>query len=245
MTSPQIAIQARIWGLDNLNETYPDIFDKASACGYAGVESRLSLLSDVKKLQSYLSSAPLKLVALHANLKQFDPEAENKIDLPLLLDRMNTVGAEYLLVSFGKQKEYGPWFELAGRLAETCAENNITFCYHNHAGEFDYPSFFDELTNDYGVNLAADIAWIWRAGADPAAFIDKYAPYIRYVHVKDATSGGEWKELGSGEVDLQRALHRTAALNLPWWTVEQDDTDKDPSESAIISRAYLRNHFAL
>jgi sugar phosphate isomerase/epimerase len=245
MTTPQIAIQARLWGLDNLDQTYPDIFDKALKCGYAGVESRCSLLDDMPKLQSYLSSTPLKLVGLHANLRDFDPQADNAIELNALLDNMNTIGTEFLLVSLGKQKEYGRWFELAGKLAETCVASNVTFCYHNHAGEFEYSPFFDELTEHYGVQLAADLAWVWRAGQDPVEFIDRYASHIRYVHMKDSTSGGKWKELGHGDIDLQKALHRTAALNLPWWTVEQDDTDKDPSESAAISRAYLRYRFGL
>ncbi|TNJ66995.1 sugar phosphate isomerase/epimerase [Paenibacillus hemerocallicola] len=243
MTTPQIAIQARIWGLANLHQTYPDIFTKALQCGYAGVESRWSLLDDMEGLRTYMSTVPLKLVGLHANLKDFDPLADKRIGLQELLDKMNVLGTSYLLVSFGKQKEYGRWFELAGKLAETCAASQVTFCYHNHAGEFEYPSFFDELTGQYGVPLAADLAWVWRAGRDPVEFIDRYAPYIRYVHVKDSTSGGAWKELGQGDIDLPQALRRVSALNLPWWTVEQDDTDKDPTESATISRAYLRNHF--
>ncbi|GAA3401493.1 sugar phosphate isomerase/epimerase [Paenibacillus hodogayensis] len=243
MTSPQIAIQARIWGLVNINQTFPAIFDQAWECGYAGVESRFTLLDDMEKLQTYLSSTPLKLVALHAGLKQFDPQAADYTDIHALLDKMNAIGTDYLLVSLGKQPEYGRWFELAGRLAEICAKSNVTFCYHNHADEFEYSPFFDELTGSYGVPLAADLAWVWRAGQDPARFIDRYAPHIRYVHVKDSTSGGQWKELGQGDIDLQAALRRTAALHLPWWTVEQDDTDKDPSESAGISRTYLRNHF--
>lgn len=245
MSSPQIAIQARLWGLEQLHTTYPTIFDKAWSCGYAGVESRISLLDDMDKLQTYLSSTPLKLAGLHANLKQFDPQANDSIDIDALLDNMNKLGTEFLLVSFGKQKEYDRWFELAGTMAQTCAKRNVVFCYHNHAWEFEHAPFFDELTGIYGVPLAADLAWIWRAGRDPAQFLDRYAPNIRYIHVKDATSDGNWKELGRGDVDLPKALRSAAALNLPWWTVEQDDTDQDPSVSAGISRTYLRDHFGL
>jgi sugar phosphate isomerase/epimerase len=245
MTTPKIAIQARIWGLENINQTYPEIFDEAYKCGYAGVESRCSLLDDMTKLQTYLSSTPLKLVGLHSNLKDYDPNSDKCMDVSALLDKMNTIGIEYLLVSFGKQKEYERWFELAARVSETCAKSNVKFCYHNHAGEFEHEPFFDDLTGKYGVNLAADLAWVWKAGKDPVAFIDRFAPYIQYVHVKDTNAAGQWKELGNGDIDLSSMLKRTAELNLPWWTVEQDNTDRDPSESASISRAYLRNHFNL
>jgi sugar phosphate isomerase/epimerase len=245
MASPQIAIQARIWGLDNLQQTYPGKFAQALASGYAGVESRLSLLDEYAPLQAYLASTPLKLVALHANLKQFDPAADQAVDLPAVLEKLNAIGTTNIIVSFGKQPEYGRWFELAARTAEICAKSGVQFLYHNHAGEFAYAPFFDELTRTYGVQLAVDLAWVWRAKQDPAAFVERHADYIRYVHIKDSTSNGIWRELGQGEIDLLPALQRVAALNLPWWTVEQDETDRDPSESAAISRAYLREQFRL
>src|SRR5690242_15465771 len=103
MSQPQIAIQARIWGLERLNERFPQIFEEASSCGYAGVESRITLLNEIDALQAYLAAKPLKLVGLHANLKSFDPQADDALDLNAVLEKANVLSIPYILVSFGKQ----------------------------------------------------------------------------------------------------------------------------------------------
>ena len=241
--TPNVAIQVRMWGLDRLTTDYPQIFDEITEAGYDGVESRYALVAE-EGLGEYLADHPLRLVALHANLKSFAPRAEQPVDIAWLLEKMNELGSEYLLVSLGEQPEYELWFELAARLSETCKARGVQFCYHNHAGEFAASeAFFDELTS-YGISLAADLAWVWRAGENVVDFVERYKDFIKYVHVKDAAADA-WKELGEGEVALGNVLPRVAELNLPWWTVEQDTTDRRPLDSARISRAYLKSRLGV
>lgn len=239
MSRPKIAIQARLWGLERVAADYRSVFDEIVQAGYDGVETRYTLVED-ESLSGYLSSRPLKLVALHANLGGFDPENVQRIDLERLLERMNALGSRYLLVSFGKQADYTRWLELAASVSERCAAQGVTFCYHNHADEFSTDDFFDDLTA-HGIALAADLAWVWRAGQDIGAFIDRYKDAIKYVHMKDATMTA-WRELGRGEIALHPLLERLRALELPWWTVEQDSTEGDPLESSRISRNFLKQH---
>ena len=241
--TPNVAIQVRMWGLDRLATDYPQIFDEITEAGYDGVESRYTLVAE-PHLGKYLADHPLRLIALHANLKSFAPQAEQPVDIAWLLEKMNELGSEYLLVSLGEQPDYGVWFELAARLSQTCKAHGVQFCYHNHAGEFAASeAFFDELTN-YGISLAADLAWVWRAGENVVDFVERYKHSIKYVHVKDATAD-TWKELGEGEVALGDILPRVTELNLPWWTVEQDTTDRRPLDSARISRAYLESRLGV
>jgi hypothetical protein len=42
-------------------------------------------------------------------------------------------------------------------------------------------------------------------------------------------------------MDLVALVDELKTLHLEWWTVEQDETDKVPIESAIISRKFLQN----
>jgi sugar phosphate isomerase/epimerase len=240
MAAPKIAIQARIWGLERVEKEYPQVFDEAIEAGYDGIECRSALLVEQEDgLRKYLSSRELSIIALHANLKSFDTEDRKQI-LEDLLERMNRIGSKYLLVSMGRMPEYTKWFELAAKVSEQCAQAQVQFCYHNHAGEFEKGyQFFDELTRSYKVALAADLAWVYRAGKNVEEFVERYAEHIKYVHVKD-TKGEQWKELGEGEVNLKPILQHVAALNLPWWTVEQDSTDQEPMKSATISREYLK-----
>ncbi|CAG7608240.1 hypothetical protein PAESOLCIP111_01041 [Paenibacillus solanacearum] len=246
MSTPSIAVQARLWGLERVASHYTEVFDEIRQAGYAGVETRFTLLQEQEQgIADYLRRHPeFSLVALHAGLKGFDREDVEET-LRRLLEQMNRVQTRYLLVSMGSEKEPEPWFELAAKISELCDEYGVTFCYHNHAAEFNEGTdFFDRLTGTYKVKLAADLAWVHRAGQNVTAFIDRYAESIRYIHVKD-TLGDQWKELGEGEVPLLPILKQASALQLPWWTVEQDDTKREPLLSASISRDYLRDQFGL
>ncbi|MDB5085604.1 MAG: sugar phosphate isomerase [Bacilli bacterium] len=243
MTAPKIAIQARVFGLERVAEEYPQVFNEMLEAGYAGAEVRSSLLDDPDAMLRCLAERPaFTLLALHTNLKSFDTDDRKEV-LQKLLERMNRAGSKYLLVSMGREADVHKWFQLAAEISEQCAEAQIQFCYHNHAGEFaNGDQFFDELTGQYKVALAADLAWVHRAGRNVVEFVDRYADAIQYVHVKD-TKGEQWKELGEGEVNLKPILERVTALNLPWWTVEQDSTDQEPLLSATISRTYLKKEF--
>ncbi|WP_068605171.1 sugar phosphate isomerase/epimerase family protein [Paenibacillus swuensis] len=242
MSNTKVAIQARLWGLTQVAENFAAVFDQAALAGYAGVEVRYTiLLEQEQQLKRYLQRNPdFSLAALHANLLAFEKQ-EGKERLKRLLEGMNELEIPYLIVSMGYEPQQQPWFELAAQVRELCGEEGTTLCYHNHAAEFTggTASFFDTLTKSYHVPLAVDLAWVHRAGVDVIDFIDRYSEDIRYVHVKD-TLGEQWKELGEGEMNLEPLLHRLADLRLPWWTVEQDFTDRDPFLSASMSRNYLK-----
>jgi sugar phosphate isomerase/epimerase len=243
MTNPKIAIQTRLWGLERVEREHKLVFDEVRRAGYDGIECRSTMLAQQQEeLLQYISSNAFSIIAVHANLKSFATNDREQV-LGELLERMNRLGCKYLINSMGRSPDYRDWFDIAAQLSERCARANVQFCYHNHAGEFDYGySFFDELTRNFKVDLAVDLAWVYRAGYDVEAFIERYADHIKYVHVKD-TAVEQWKELGEGQIRLKPILQRIMDLKLPWWTVEQDTTDKEPIESAMISRKYIREQF--
>lgn len=239
---PKIAVQARLWGLDRVKREYAAVFDEMIEAGYDGAEGRITLLEDEEGIVRCLSIRPsFALIALHASLQQFGTP-DGKRDLEWMMERMARIGSRYLLVSMGAEADRPQWLELAAELSERCALAGIQFAYHNHDGEFtDGYGFFDRITSQYKVKLAPDLAWIYRAGYDPAAFISRYSDSIAYVHLKDV-SGAQWKELGAGDVPLLPLLPRLDGLRLPWWTVEQDDSERSSVQSAMMSRRFLRGH---
>ncbi|QHT61179.1 sugar phosphate isomerase/epimerase [Paenibacillus lycopersici] len=242
---PKIAIQARLWGLDRVKREYAAVFDEMIEAGYDGAEGRITLLEDEEGIGRCLGVRPsFSLIALHAGLQQF-AEQEGKAGLDSMLEGMARLGSRYLLVSMGAEADRPQWLELAAELSERCASAGIQFAYHNHDGEFaDGYGFFDRLAKQYNVKLAADLAWIYRAGHDPSAFVSRYADSIAYVHLKDV-AGQQWKELGAGSVPLLPLLPRLDELRLPWWTVEQDDSERPAGDSAAFSRQFLREHAGL
>ena len=123
----------------------------------------------------------------------------------------------------------------------------LTLCYHNHAFELE-ESFDGELgldilyNNSSAANLSAeiDVYWVKRGGADPAAYLAKYAGRIPLVHAKDMDTAGNFAEGGAGTLDFAAIFAAAEAGGVTTYVVEQDTCPGDPLESVALSIANLR-----
>jgi sugar phosphate isomerase/epimerase len=235
LTAKKIAIQTQLWGNDKLEVDFQPIFDEVIEAGYDGVECRFTVFKQKDKLKSYLQNHSLTIIGVHIGVRLLFEEGELKRDLFDLIRDMKEFGIKNLLISGGKMEQIF-------RLADECAKENIQLLYHNHAFEFDEEyRLFDEIANYPGVSLALDIGWLYRAGYQLEDFLDRYGKHIKYFHIKDTTKQDQWKELGNGDLPMNEIIKRIGQLPMDWWTVEQDDTELTPFESAAISRKYLTN----
>jgi sugar phosphate isomerase/epimerase len=124
--------------------------------------------------------------------------------------------------------------------------------YHNHDFEFEAvggsTSGMDILLNELDFNivdLCLDVGWVWRAGLDPAVWMQQHRDQIGYLHLRDF-AGEESVALGQGSMDLEPIVATMNSLpNVRWIVIEQDPTAPDPLKSMSDSRAYLRDKFAV
>lgn len=238
MTAKKIAIQTQLWGNDKLEVDFQPIFDEVIKAGYDGVECRFTVFKQKEKLKSYLQNHPLTIVGVHTGARLLFEEGELKEDFFELIGNMKEFGIKNLLISGGKIK-----LEQIFKLADECVKENIQLLYHNHAFEFDEEyRLFDEIANYPGISLALDIGWLYRAGYRLEDFLDRYGEQIKYFHIKDTTKQEQWKELGNGDLPMDEIIEKIKQIPMDCWTVEQDDTELTPFESARISREYLSNH---
>lgn len=73
--------------------------------------------------------------------------------------------------------------------------------YHNHSGEFlpnlDGQIAEEELANRTKVNLELDTFWVFNAGLDPVATMEKYRERVSFIHLKDGIpASGDVKAIG-------------------------------------------------
>ncbi len=135
-------------------------------------------------------------------------------------------------------------------VGQACREVGVTFCYHNHAWEFQRleggrQGLYVLLgrTDPALVKLAMDIFWLHIGGVSPAAFIAQHADRAGYYHFKDGaqTPGGpRFIELGQGEVDLVGARDEALRHPLDWIVCEQDRSELEPQDSIRRSFGYLK-----
>jgi sugar phosphate isomerase/epimerase len=133
----------------------------------------------------------------------------------------------------------------------------LHFCYHHHSFEFvkygeqtGWDVFVERLDKDL-VGFECDVFWLAAAGLDPAATITKLGKRVKLVHLKDRAAGEpqldeskvaptQFKEVGSGTLDMPAILKAAKAVGVAHYFVEQDQVPADPIASLKQSITYLR-----
>ncbi len=74
--------------------------------------------------------------------------------------------------------------------------------------------------------LELDLGWVWYAGADPFALLERAGERAPLVHVKDMRKdgGAVHVPLGAGDVDYGRLMDTAGTAGVEWLILEQDET---------------------
>lgn len=253
----QIAVQTRPWGPEMNREHLEQVLDEVAAAGYDGIEIGAQHL-DLNRPAAFgrlLSDRGLQLAAVHVGGEIYDPRAvrEAMANLERAISFAAAAGAAFLAFS-GKAKtgksdaEFCFEAESLNTIGEVCRENGLALVYHNHYWEIADGCrelhYLCDHTDAALVSLCLDVAWVWRGGADPVAVAREFLPRIGYLHLKDSTAG-EWRELGYGSLDLAGLRDAVLHKRFAWAVVEQDETVGPALDSAVISRAYLREQWGV
>jgi len=178
----------------------------------------------------------------------------SNLDRTKLIREMAVTGARDVcnsgLLKWGNHAadDYREAIKVLNTLGRDLHREGISFHYHNH--DFEFAKVDGDKTGmdllleglDFSVlDLCVDVAWVDRAGVNPAQFLKDHADLIGYIHMKDQ-NGTDWTELGRGRVDFG-SCDFTGLPRLRHLVVEQDTTQIDPFESIRISREFLRNKY--
>jgi len=208
------------------------------------------------EIRAALDAAELTAIAGHYSVEAFERDFDGSVDF------WRTLGAAD--VAPGSMMEecrdtLEGWLAGARRLDTIGAKlraEGLRYSYHNHAFEFER---FDgdprckldilyDATSAKNVYAELDTAWVYVGGADPAAYLRRYAGRCPVIHVKDAVLHGaadgsaKLVELGRGELDWPSVFDAARRAGVEWCVYEQDDCDGDPFESAQVSYDFLRVH---
>lgn len=212
-----------------------------AAAGFTNVETYGGLYGDPASLAAALVSAGLTARSGHFGLDQL----ENDFDR--MVDAAREIGIHTLVVPYvGDERGEGTagWRAFGERLHVLAARlraQGLRFAWHNHDFEFvPLPDGTFPIEHILGDELdwEADVAWIIRAGADPAAWLHRFAGRVKLVHVKDIAPLGEnaaeggWAYVGTGTVDWAGLWRNCVAAGAEIMIAEHDN----PSDAARFAR---------
>jgi sugar phosphate isomerase/epimerase len=241
-----------------LPERPAEILRALDAIGYREAEGNFA---DLGKIIPALAGTQMKLVSVHVDIPLVLKGKDD--DLARAFAEVRRSGASYAVFPYLPPADRGG-LDAIRRLAdklnsagEKCRAAGLTFCYHNHAFEFEPMAGTTPLeallnhTDKKLVGLELDVFWASVAGHDPAEMLQKLAGRVHLLHLKDKASGTPvmykespgakaFKEIGNGVLDWPKILRAAEAARVEHYFVEQDQTPGNPVDSLRLSMEYLK-----
>ncbi|MBO9874734.1 MULTISPECIES: sugar phosphate isomerase/epimerase family protein [Xanthomonas] len=205
------------------------------------------------ELKQLLDKYAIKAISSHVQL------ADLRKDLDGAVAFNRSIGNTTLVVPYLDQKERptdaAGWTALGkelGQLATRARAKGMRLAYHNHDFElvdFDGKTGLELLFAAAGPDLQTelDLAWVARAGYDPAAMLGKFKGRMFAVHAKDnapkgqAEDEGGFAAVGKGVLNWNAILPAAAGSGVQWYIIEHDQP-RDPATVVKTGAAYLREH---
>ena len=253
----KIGIQTRPWGPEMNRQHLSEVLDDIANTGYDGFEIGAQHLEidQPEVLRDLAAVHELRIIGIHVGGEIYNPKSlQAALDnLERIVVYAKGVGASYIPFS-GKMKQNKTAIELdhqaqnLNRIGRLCQKHGLQLCYHNHFWEIEQDCaelrYLCNNTDPALVSLCLDIGWVQRAGGSPVAVAEAFMNRIGYFHLKD-TSPDEWLEVGYGTVDFASLFKLIEGHYDGWLVIEQDETKRQPVESAQMSRSYLKEQFGL
>jgi sugar phosphate isomerase/epimerase len=227
------------------------------AIGYREVEATYDNLD---RIWAALEATSLKPVSIHLNTVLFAPGKEDA--LARAIDKVKERGFKYAVYPYVEPAERGGLDKIRAladqlnRVGERCRAAGLSFCYHNHAFEFEPMNGttpFQVMADTFDKSLVGfeiDAFWVSVAAHDPVEILKKMSGRVHLVHLKDKAKGtpvmyketvpaSAFKEVGHGVLDWPAILRAAESAGVSHYFVEQDETPGDPIESLRQSFAYI------
>ena len=221
--------------------------------GVHAVETVGTQNTSATELNQLLDRYSIKAISSHV------PLAELRGNLDGVVAFNRSIGNTTLVVPYLDAKDRptdaAGWTALGqelGRLAKQVRGKDMRLAYHNHDFElvdFDGRTGLELLFAAAGPDLQTelDLAWVARAGLDPAVMLAKLRGHVFAVHAKDnapkgqAQDEGGFAAVGQGVLDWNAILPAAAAAGVHWYIIEHDQP-RDPAKVIQTGADYLREH---
>jgi sugar phosphate isomerase/epimerase len=229
------------------------ILDTVKSAGYQHVELIGSHLDDATHVRQSLDQRGLTASSSHVSIATLRTRFDET------MAACKTLGFTQLFMpSVPPEERQSPdpyWTALGRELAQMAwraKDRGIDLGYHNHHWELnvqaDGRTALDCLFAGAGnspLKWQADVAWLVRGNADPAALMAQYKDRVVSVHAKDLAPANTkldedgWDDVGHGVLDWRNTLAPASVANGAQWFVAEHDKPNDPARFARNSFAFL------
>lgn len=254
----------------DMEQDFAGTLKKVKSFGYEGVEFAGLFGHSAAEVKKMCEDAGLVPISAHVSFDQMVQDND-------LLKVYRDIGCKYVVIpSISKLSEpgtekYAKDIENMKLLAEKAKGLGMKLGYHNHdfelrkyGGKYMLDHIFEDVPADL-LQTEVDTCWVNVGGADPAAYLRKYAGRAEIIHLKDfagqksenmyalidvnegkkkdTVGDFEYRPLGMGLQDVPSILAAAKDAGAKWVVVEQDEPSlgKTPLECIRVSMDYLNS----
>lgn len=241
-----------------------DLVNAIADAGYSGIETTDTMIGEFTEnpveFAKYIDGAGLALVSFaFGSTSGFTEKDKIEADLETAKrwidfaahfpDALVSMGSATVMSEGSRDKKFAIAADIYNRCNQIGNSTGVTLAIHpsSHHNTLlfsrkDYDQIFALLDKDVG--WVPDTGHILRGGIDMLETLKAYSDRIRYIHLKDVDSDGNWAMLGKGICDSEAVI--TAAQKAPHfngWLVLEEESDfaaSDPNNAIKINRDTLR-----
>ncbi|MFT3762971.1 MAG: sugar phosphate isomerase/epimerase [Pseudoxanthomonas sp.] len=254
-----------VFARDAATQVKPIAVQMYSLRSIASLEDRLKIVHDAGihavetvgtqdvpagELKRLLDKYSIKAISTHAPLS----ELRDNLDAVMAFNKSigNTMLVVPYLMKEDRPTDAAGWMALGrelGEIANKAQAEGFTLAYHNH--DFEFAEFDGKTGLEYlfeaagpAVKAEIDLAWVARAGHDPAALLGKFRGRVFAVHAKDNAPEGQAEQesgfaaVGKGVLDWDAILPTAADAGVKWYIIEHDHP-LDPAAVIKAGAAFL------
>ncbi|MDR2505639.1 MAG: sugar phosphate isomerase/epimerase [Oscillospiraceae bacterium] len=220
-----------------------DTLRKLSDIGYKSVEFAGFFGYKAEEIRDWLGEYGLRVTSTHTQLKDLSEDYGNTVAYHKVIHNNDIII---------------PWTDLSTKedtdelvrsiniLQPKLADDGITLHYHNHDFEF-VPNKDGIIPYDYitqtNIQLEVDTYWVYAAGLDPVALLDKYHSRMKFYHIKDGLGGyrqnANGRPLGQGTAPVSAVWTKAKEYGL-YPIVESETLTPDGLTEARVCYDYLQ-----
>ncbi|SMR70319.1 MULTISPECIES: sugar phosphate isomerase/epimerase [Stenotrophomonas] len=252
---PQKPIAVQMYTLRNAGSLEQQLKIVQDA-GVGAVETVGTQGVSATELKQLLDRYSIKAISSHVPLAELRKDLDGVVAFNRLIGN-TTLVVPYLDVK-DRPTDAAGWTALGtelGRIAKQVRVKGMRLAYHNHDFElvdFNGRTGLELLFAAAGPDLQTelDLAWVARAGLDPAVMLATFRGRLFAVHAKDnapkgqAEDEGGFAAVGQGVLDWKAILPAAAKAGVQWYIVEHDQP-RDPAKVIQTGADYLREHLTV
>lgn len=211
--------------------------------GYENVEFAGFFGHPAEEVAGWLKEYGLRASGTHTGYRALEEQG-----VQALAEYHKAIGCDTLIIPSIHPQTQAELTEVLHKMdawQKELAALGITLGYHNHSHEYvpveEGPTIAERMFNETNVMLELDTYWLYNAGEDPIAWMEKVhaADRLGVIHIKDGFADGKGMPLGKGTAPVDKVYRKALELNVPM-VVESETLTPSGMDEARVCMEYLR-----